>query len=212
MKTVNDNIIITIDSELYSDSRSLADELSRMTGIPCYGEEILDTAARLSGIAPRLMHQYDGRPVMAAYDFLADDHSPLRLPSAADFITAQVLACREIADSGSCILLDRHASMAMKDRKHVSLFVHAGFEDRARRLAEAEHCDMTEAERRLKKEDRRYRNYYRGNNPFWGEAEHYDMTVNVSDAAVSTLSETIVHFLATHAGVAARAQAQRKIG
>ena len=92
MKINQDNMIITIDTELCANGEKIAKELADMLHLPCYGEEILDKASELSGIPARLMHRYDGRAVHAAYDLLANDHDPLHIRPAADFITAQVAA------------------------------------------------------------------------------------------------------------------------
>ena len=201
MKINQDNMIITIDTELCANGEKIAKELADMLHLPCYGEEILDKASELSGIPARLMHRYDGRAVHAAYDLLADDHDPLHIRPAADFITAQVAACRELAAKGPCVLVDRHASMAMKGTEgHVSVYVHSDFSDRAARLAEQNGLSAAEAEKQLKRADRAYRSYYRGNHKGWGEADSYDISINASDGDVHTLACTLLSFLESMVG------------
>lgn len=201
MKINKDNMIITIDTELCANGEKIAKELADMLHLPCYGEEILDKASEISGIPARLMHRYDGRAVHAAYDLLANDHDPLHIRPAADFITAQVAACRDLAAKGSCILVDRHASMAMEGTKdRVSVYIHSNFSDRAARLAEQEGLSAAEAEKQLKRADRAYRSYYRGNHKGWGEADSYDISVNASDGDVHTLACTLLSFLETMVG------------
>jgi len=201
MKINKDNMIITIDTELCANGEKIAKELADMLHLPCYGKEILDKASELSGIPARLMHRYDGRAVHAAYDLLANDREPLHIRPAADFITAQVAACRDLATKGSCILVDRHASMAMEGTKgHVSVYIHSDFSDRAARLAEQDGLSAAEAEKQLKRADRAYRSYYRGNHKGWGEADSYDISVNASDGDVHTLACTILNFLETMVG------------
>ena len=201
MKINKDNMIITIDTELCANGEKIAKELADMLHLPCYGEEILDKASEISGIPARLMHRYDGRAVHAAYDLLANDREPLHIRPAADFITAQVAACRDLAAKGSCILVDRHASMAMEGTKdRVSVYIHSNFSDRAARLAEQEGLSAAEAEKQLKRADRAYRNYYRGNHKGWGDADSYDVSVNASDGDVHTLASTLLSFLETMVG------------
>ena len=201
MKINRDNMIITIDTELCANGEKIAKELADLLHLPCYGEEILDKASELSGIPARLMHCYDGRAVHAAYDLLANDHDPLHIRPAADFITAQVAACRELAAKGSCILVDRHASMAMAGTEgHVSVYVHSDFSDRAARMAEQNGLTTDEAEKQLKRADRAYRSYYRGNHKGWGEADSYDISINASDGDVHTLACTLLSFLESMVG------------
>lgn len=211
MKINKDNMIITIDTELGSNGEAIARELSHLLEIPCYGEEILDKAAELSGIPARLMHHYDGRAVRAAYDLMADDHSPLHIRPAADFITAQVCACKQLAAQGPCILVDRHASMALAGAQgHISIFIHSDFDDRASRFAEANGTEAEVAGHALKKADRAYRNYYKGNHKGWGEAGSYDISVNASDADEMTLANTILGFLESMAGTTLARREERK--
>ena len=201
MKINKNNMIITIDTELCANGEKIAKELAAMLHLPCYGEEILDKASELSGIPARLMHCYDGRAVHAAYDLLANDHDPLHIRPAADFITAQVAACRELAAKGSCVLVDRHASMAMAGTEgHVSVYVHSDFSDRAARMAEQNGLTTDEAEKQLKRADRAYRSYYRGNHKGWGEADSYDISINASDGDVHTLACTLLSFLESMVG------------
>lgn len=211
MKVNKNNMIITIDTELGCNGEAVAKALAEELRIPCYGEEILDKAAELSGISARLLHRYDGRVVHAAYDLLAQDASALKMRSAADFVTAQVLACRELAAQGPCILVDRHSTMALNGQEgHVSIFIHADLEDRAARLAEAGVMSAEEARKTLRKNDRARRSCYRGNWKGWGEAESYDISVNASDADVNTLAHTILGFLETMTGESLSEKRERK--
>ena len=213
MKLNKEEMIITIDSELYSNGEKIAKELSQILQIPCYGEEILDRASEISKIPNKLMHRYDGKAVHAAYDLLAEDESQIRIAPAADFITAQVMAAKQLAAEGSCILVDRHANMALAGQKnHVSVYVHADFEDRAKAFAEERGMSVEEARKSLKKEDKAYSHYYKGNNKSWGDASRYDIAVNVSEAGIKAAVDTIVSFLDIMAGEQKKAEKQVKVG
>lgn len=201
MKINKNNMHITIDTEIGSNGEAIAMELSKMLGIPCYGTEILDKAAEVSGIPATQLHRYDGRAVHAAYDLLADDQTPIRMRPAADFLAAQMAACRELAAQGPCIMVDRHATKALEGTEdHVSIYVHSDFNDRAARTAETEGKSLEEAKKELRRADHARRSYYRGNNKGWGEADSYDMTLNASDADVNVLTGTVIRFLETMAG------------
>ncbi len=211
MKINKNNMIITVDTELGSNGEAVARALSEQLHIPCYAGEILDKASELSGIPAALLHRYDGRAVRAAYDLLAEDTSALRLPPASDFITAQIMACRALAEQGSCILVDRHASMALEGREDlVRIFVHANFADRARSFASHMHIAVQSAEQKLKKADHAYRGYYRDNHKGWGAAENYDLSVNASDADVPAMAATVLGFLESLTGEKLAAHSESK--
>lgn len=207
MKINKKEMIITIDSEPGCNGDWIGKRMSGILGIPCYGKEILDKASEISGISRELMTRYDGRPVIAAYDFLAEDESALRIPPARDFITAQVFASRTLAEKGPCILVDRHATSAMEgNENHISIFIHADIKDRAKVYGGQKNLDEKSALCALKKLDRVYRNYYKGNNKSWGDADNYDLTVNASDMGYGDTAEIIVHLLETLMGVELRKQ------
>ena len=213
MKINKNEMIITIDSEPYCNADLIGKRMSRILEIPCYGKEILDRASEISGISHELMTRYDGRPVIAAYDLLAEDESSLRIPPAGDFVTAQVFASRNLAEEGPCILVDRHATAALEGNKnHISIYIHADIEDRARIYAEQKNLSEKAALRALKKLDRVSRNYYKGSNKSWGDADHYDLTVNASDAQAGDVAEIIVHLLETLMGVQLRKQTGKMAG
>ena len=194
MKINKNNMIITVDTELGSNGEAVARALSEQLHIPCYAGEILDKASELSGIPAALLHRYDGRAVRAS-----------------DFTTAQVMACRALAEQGSCILVDRHASMALEGREDlVRIFVHANFADRARSFASHMHIAVQSAEQKLKKADHAYRGYYRGNHKGWGAAENYDLSVNASDADVPAMAATVLGFLESLTGEKLAAHSESK--
>lgn len=210
MKLNKNELIITIDSEPGCNGDMIGKRMSNILGIPCYGKEILDKAADLSGISQELMARYDGRPVNAAYDLLAKDESALRIPPARDFVSAQFAASQSLAENGPCILVDRHAGAALEgDEKHISIFIHADFADRAKVYAMQKGLTDQAAIHDLKKVDHVYRKYYKDNNKKWGEADQYDLTVNASDIKGTDAAEIIVRLLETLLGSPLKPQTRK---
>ena len=213
MKLNKNNMHITVETEPGSNGEAVAKALAEALGIPCYGERILDKAAELSGIPASQLHRFDGRTVTAAYDLLADDHTPLKMRPAADFVAAQIAACRALAEEGPCVLVDRHAGAALEGTEdHVRIFIHADFADRAARIAEQKGITAAQAEKELKRRDRSYRSYYRGSDRGWGEADHYDLTLNASDADVKSLCSRMQEFIAAMCGETVQTGNARKAG
>ena len=211
MKLNKNNMHISIETEPGSNGEAVARALSETLHIPCYAGEILDRAALLSGIPASQLHRYDGRTVHAAYDLLADDKTPLKMRPASHFIAAQIAACKALAEEGPCILVDRHAGQALAgSADHVRIFIHAGFDDRAACMAEAEGKTVEEAKHTLKKLDRSYRSYYRGSDRGWGEADCYDLSLNSSDADVCAMTANILEFLSAMCGETMQSKNQRE--
>ncbi len=212
MKLNLNNIHIAIETEPGTSGEAVARALSRALDIPCFSREILDKAAELSGIPASQLYRYDGRQVRAAYDLMADDKTPLKMRPASHFVAAKVAACQALAAEGPCILLDRHAGLAMENTAdHVRVFIQEKFENRAARIAMKEQKTIEEAKKMLKKTDREYRSYYCKNDRGWGKANHYDLCLNASDVTVDTLVETVLAFISAMGGKTPQSMKQFKV-
>ena len=171
--------VIALDTELYSGGEALGEALSSRLGIPCYGEEILTKAAELSGIPENILRRYDGRSIVAAYDLTADDPASIHLPTTGSLISAQLAACKALAEKGPCILVDRFASQALSG-KGVHVYLSADFEQRAGELARQKNLGPAAARRQLKRQDKARSRYYRTGNRNWGYARAYTVSVNAT--------------------------------
>ena len=192
--------VITIDSEVCSGAEELAAALAGELGIPCYSTEILAEAANISGIQESLLQRYDGRSVVAAYDFAASDDASVRLPSTGAMVSAQLAACRSLAAQGPCILVDRFGSQAMQNENCVKIYVHADPEQRAAQLAETRQIGPAAARRQLKRMDRARSRYYRNGNRNWGYARAYDYAVNATDVEPASLASGLADMLRSESG------------
>lgn len=195
--------VITLDTELYSGGEALGAALSSRLGIPCYGEEILTKAAELSGIPEGILRRYDGRSIVAAYDLTADDPAALHLPTTGSLISAQLAACKALAEKGPCILVDRFASHALSGES-IPVYLSADFDQRAAELARQKNLGPAAARRQLKRQDRARSRYYRNGNRNWGYAKAYAVSVNATGADPEELAVSLTAFLVPDAQKAQR--------
>ena len=186
--------VIALDTELYSGGEALGAALSSRLGIPCYGEEILTKAAELSGIPEGILRRYDGRSIVAAYDLTADDPAALHLPTTGSLISAQLAACKALAEKGPCILVDRFASHALSG-ECIPVYLSADFDQRAAELARQKNLGPAAARRQLKRQDRARSRYYRNGNRNWGYAKAYAVSVNATGADPEELAVSLTAFL-----------------
>ena len=195
--------VIALDTELYSGGEALGAALSSRLGIPCYGEEILTKAAELSGIPEGILRRYDGRSIVAAYDLTADDPAALHLPTTGSLISAQLAACKALAEKGPCILVDRFASHALSGES-IPVYLSADFDQRAAELARQKNLGPAAARRQLKRQDRARSRYYRNGNRNWGYAKAYAVSVNATGADPDELATSLTAFLLPGAQIAQR--------
>ena len=197
------DIIITIGRQTGSGGRAIGMKLSDKLGIPFYDRELLERAAKESGLAEEILQKHDEKSSRGFF-------SSLGLASSFGFINsaggqdmpldyriflAQFETIRKIADEGPCIIVGRCADYALEGYKDsLNVFICAPEEDRiiemnnryedldvAKAAAQIAHTDKTRAS---------YYNYY--TNKKWGAASGYDLCLNSSALGYDTCAEIII--------------------
>ncbi len=199
MKT---NTIITIGRQYGSAGREIGYKVADALDIKLYDKEMLDRAAKESGICQELFETHDEKPtnsflyslVMDTYSLGYTSGSYTDMPINHKVFLAQFDVIKKIADEGPCILVGRCADYALEEYDNViSLFIHAGLDARIRRIARI--YDLTDAKAKdliIKTDKKRasYYNYY--SNKKWGAANSYDMCLNSSMLGIDGTAEAII--------------------
>ncbi len=195
------NTIITIGRQFGSAGREIARKVAEDLGIKLYDKEMLDRAAKESGLCQELFETHDEKPtnsflyslVMDTYSFGYTSGSYTDMPINHKVFLAQFNAIKKIAEEGPCILVGRCADYALADYDNVlSLFIHANMDARIRRIARI--YDLTDAKAKdmiIKTDKRRasYYNYY--SNKKWGAAESYHICLDSSMLGIDGTAEII---------------------
>lgn len=178
--------VITIGRQLGAGGRLLAEELGRRLGVPVYNRELVEEAARHSGLDKRLFekadeHEGNVTPLgtgiwsfgsMISSGYINND----------TLFGIQSQAIESLAERGSCIIVGRCADYVLREHPGLlSVFVTASLEDRVERICAR--CGKSEKECRnmITSSERKrasYYNYYSFKS--WGAAESYDLCVNSS--------------------------------
>ena len=209
------NTIITIGRQFGSGGHQIGVELAKEFGIPCYDKELLEKAAKESGLSKELFESQDERPTGSfLFSLVMDTYSSTRFPSGlyADMplnqkiFLAQFEAIRKVADQGPCIIIGRCADYALEYNPCcLSIFLHAPLETRVKRVAELFDISASKAKDRILKTDKSresYYNYY--TNKKWGDIGSYNLSIDTGvygingavdliKKAVSIKEDTIIH-------------------
>lgn len=199
------NTIITIGRQYGSAGREIGYKVAKDLGIKLYDKEMLDRAAKESGLCQELFETQDEKPtssflyslVMDTYSLGYTSGSYTDMPINHKVFLAQFDAIKKIADEGPCILVGRCADYALEEYDNVlSLFIHAKMDARIRRIARI--YDLTDAKARdiIVKTDKKrasYYNYY--SNKKWGAAESYHMCLDSSVLGINGTAEAIEHLV-----------------
>ena len=199
------NTIITIGREYGSAGRQIGYKVAEDLGIKLYDREMLERAAKESGICEELFETHDEKPtnsflyslVMDSYSFGYPSSSYTDMPINHKIFLAQFDTIRKIASEGPCILVGRCADYALEEFDNVlSVFIHADMDARIRRIARI--YDLTDAKakdmiRKTDKQRSSYYNYY--TNKRWGDANSYQFCLDSSKLRIEGTVDAILKLI-----------------
>lgn len=197
--------IITIGRQFGSGGKEIGIRVSKELGIPFYDKEILQEAAKKSGLCEKIMEQFDERPKSLLYSIAMDSYM-FSLPGggAGESLEQQVYLAtfntiQHIAEQGACVIIGRCADYALADNPNrMSIFIHAPMEDRIRRVAERQNLAPDRARALIAKTDKRRASYYEYySSQKWGAVDSYDLCLNSSYLGLGGTVE-LIQTIAAH--------------
>ena len=182
-----DNRVITIARSYGSGGRRMGRLLAKELGYEYYDREILRMASDVSGINEELFSQVDENRRMPLFRIAREVYTGEVIPpDSDDFISNENLfryqakIIRELAASHNCVIVGRCANFILRGRETViNVFVSAPVVDCVRRVMEIDGLTLEEAEKKIKKIDKRradYFKYFTGRQ--WHDAALYDLCLN----------------------------------
>jgi cytidylate kinase len=192
--------IITIERQYGSGGHLIGKKLAEDLGIPFYDGELLKVAAKESGICEEIFESFDEKPTTSfLYSLVMDPYSlgynanSFDLPLNHKVFLAAFDTIKDIASKGPCIFVGRCADYALEDFDNcLSIFIHAPFEDRIKRIEKVYEIPKAKSKEALLKKDKQrasYYNYYSSNK--WGDAKAYDFCINSSLLGIDQTVELI---------------------
>jgi len=200
---MENNLIITIERQAGSGGRQIGKIIAEKMGAKCYDEEILERAAKESGIAEDLFHAHDEKPTSSfLYSLVMDTYALgcgtpyVEMPINHKIFLAQFDSIKKIAEEESCVIIGRCADYALSEMFYtVSVFVSADDEVRVKRLMEQRGLPEKKAKELMTKTDKdraSYYNYY--SNKKWGDAKSFDFCISTTDLDYNDAADLILDF------------------
>lgn len=198
------NTIITIERQYGSGGHLIGEKLAESLGIPFYDSELIKVAAKESGICEEIFESFDEKPTTSfLYSLVMDPYSlgynsnSFDLPLNHKVFLAAFDTIKELASKGPCVFVGRCADYALEDFDNcISVYVHAPFEDRIKRIENEYGIPNGKSKEMLMKKDKQrssYYNYYSSNK--WGDQNAYDLCLNSSylgiDGSVDLIKKVI---------------------
>ena len=202
---------ITIGREKGSGGKEIAQKLAEEFGIPQYDKQLIDEAAKESGLCKELFANIDekrGSKFISGFfsgvmGSLYNEYGTSSGINREELFRIQSEAIIKIANEGSAVFVGRCADYILRERTNcLNVFITASPDDRVECLLEhnkiknAEKYSKEEMKELLEKSDRKRESYY---NYFtykqWGAAASYDVCLNSSllgvDGCVKVISDII---------------------
>ena len=182
-----ENRVITIARSYGSGGRKMGRLLAKELGYEYYDREILRIASDESGISEELFMQADEKQRIPLFRIAREVYTGEVIPpDSDDFISNENLfryqakIIRELAATRNCVIVGRCANFILRGRDNVlNVFVTAPVVDCVRRVMETDGLNLEEAEKKIKKIDKRradYFKYFTGRQ--WQDAALYDLCLN----------------------------------
>ena len=182
-----ENRVITIARSYGSGGRKMGKLLAKELGYEYYDREILRIASDDSGISEELFRQMDEHKRLPLFRIAREMYTGEVIPpDSDDFISNENLfryqakIIRELAVTRNCVIVGRCANYILRGRENViNVFVSAPVVDCVRRVMDVDNLTVEEAEKRIRKIDKRradYFKYFTGRQ--WHDAALYDLCLN----------------------------------
>jgi len=193
---------ITIEREYGSGGTEIAQKLAKRCGIHCYGKEILQEVSKQEAIPIEQIEKYEETATDSfLYSMYMLGQSPDGMngsgTKANRIHEAEVRAIRRLAANGRAVFLGHCASDALHAQNDVlHVFVHGNFADKKRRTIRNYKISPNEAEKTMRRFDRKRANYYNVNtSKKWDDWSNYDIVLNSSTLGVDGCVRVLSGFL-----------------
>lgn len=201
-----DKFVINIGRQLGSGGKIVGEIIARRLGIKLYDKELINLAARESGLCPECFEQADecGRKgvLSTLVGYLRAPFTGYEGGNTNNILANESLfriqsdVIREIASRESAIFVGRCADYILRDHPRcVNVFITADEADRRTRLCERLGCTEDEARSMMERIDEQrasYYNYYSLRT--WGVAATYHLCVNSSTLGEEGTADFILDF------------------
>lgn len=204
---MNGNIVITIGRETGSGGRQIGKLLAERLGVKCYDKELIQVAAKESGLCEEIFETYDEKPTNSfLYSLVADTYSGnftaannlmSSMPLNHKVFLAQFDAIKKLALRESCVIVGRCADYALADYPNTTnIFICADTETRIKTIMERFGESYDSAKSQINKNDKKrsnYYNFYSGKK--WGDSRSYDLCLNSSAIGYEGCVDVILDFI-----------------
>jgi len=156
------HFVITIGREFGCNAREIGRQLAAKLNVKFYDKELVDLAAQKAGVSEDVFSNADEHPGIMESFYTEFGYGATRSFYSGRAIDAQAYVIRKIANTESCVMLGRCADYFLQEfGTTLNAFVYAPLSYRIQHISEAYDLTPREAEKMIKKIDKKRHNYYK---------------------------------------------------
>lgn len=204
---MEEKFVINMGRQLGSGGKSIGQIIARRLGVRLYDKELINLAARQSGLCHELFEKADEKQAkkmlgtLIGYlraPFAGDDGGVADVLSNDALFKIQSDVIRDLAARESCLFVGRCADYILREHpRAVNIFITAQADDRVRRIRARTGCSEDQARTMMERGDARRAAYYNYYTPrTWGEAATYHLCLDSSVLGDERSADLIVEFAA----------------
>ncbi|MCR4606607.1 MAG: cytidylate kinase-like family protein [Oscillospiraceae bacterium] len=191
-------MIITIGRQHGTNGKTIAVELSKKLGIPCYSREIVDEAAKNSNFSKEVLDSYDEKRV-SPYVLTTPDYPSFNetFHMNIEVVSVQFDAIRTLAEKGDCIFVGRCADYILRNSDDlVRVFIYGDYSNRVKNIMQRKDLTEDKAKKLIKEVDKDRASYYRYyTDQIWGDLDNYDLCVDSTRTGIEGTVAVIKAFI-----------------
>ena len=188
------NRIITISREFGSGGRTIGKQVAKKLGIACYDQELIEKIAEQSGYSEEFVREKSEYTTYGSWFANAFADRDVRGMTIQDHIwTMQRQLIIDLAKKENCVIIGRCADYILRDEADLlTVFIHAGMQQRAERIVRVYGEREDSPEKRLKDKDKRRRAYYQFYTDMeWGDVCNYQIALDSGALGIETCADLI---------------------
>lgn len=199
-----EKFIITIGRQFGSGGRVVGKELAKRLGFDYYDKELLNEAAKISGLDCSCFEQADEKELFSIPNILTSNWFSFGLGDNGNssMSSEYIFKCQSeviemIAQKGNCVIVGRCADYVLRKLPNcINLFLHAPIEARVERVMARDKISEKEAYSIVKRHDKQRAAYYNFfTDKTWGDGKSYHFSIDSSILGIPETCDIICSFI-----------------
>lgn len=200
-----EKMIITIGRSYGSGGREIGEKLAKALNIPFYNREILQMAAKQSGMSEEVFEKVDETAAssllysVVSGTYMFGNHSApmIDLPINDKLFILQSDIIKKIANEGSAVIVGRCADYILRDDPSCfNVFIHADIKKRVERAVNIYGLENRKVEEYINKMDKKRSTFYRYySGEKWGDSNNYHLCIDSGAVGIDGAVELIQHLI-----------------